>query len=339
MPSSRLRPISSASAAVMTLARTAAASTKSGWPHGSAGPAGELSRSRRRDAQAALAQACFCPARHAAQHSRDASGTRSRSSRSRARSAARNPVRMSACRSSVSPRQPADREAAARRSPGIATPARPTTHAGSPPRARRTSSAQTLFRPAGLVAGCSSRARSSPSGISRFGSPAARRPGLTASGRGPVVSVRNAASAASSGPDPPPRAGPTARTGDLAAPGQVRAGSSWRMRAPRRERACSRAPRKPAVMDLPSTSDRPRAAFSPTRHAPGDDLPRAGCRQAARPARRASASRSTWQVHGSYAAGSRQVHRRYTGCGSVAGAAAIRRIAEALGERDGASSS
>ena len=66
--------------------RTAAASTKSGCPAAVA-VAGALSwpaRSRRRAFQPASARASFSPARRAAQHSRDASGTDSRSSRSRA---------------------------------------------------------------------------------------------------------------------------------------------------------------------------------------------------------------------------------------------------------------
>ncbi len=49
-PSSRVAPISSASAALITPAATAAASTKSGCPHGRGGAAGCTPTTRRRTA-------------------------------------------------------------------------------------------------------------------------------------------------------------------------------------------------------------------------------------------------------------------------------------------------
>jgi hypothetical protein len=180
--------------------------------------------------------------------------------------AAWNPASTSVSRSSRSPRQAADRTATARCRPGMAMPVSPITHAGPPPRGRRTSSAHTLLRALPLAAGCSSMALSSSSGTRRSGSPRARRAGLRAKGRGPVTSARNAASALSSGPSPYSSV-PTVS----GAPGQSRAGAAgaWRsgIAAPRgREFAVFPAPMNAPALDLSWTCDIPSGDLSRTCH-------------------------------------------------------------------------
>ena len=139
-------------------------------------------------------------------------------------------------------------------------PARPITHAGPLARAAADQLGPHLVARRGARwPGAAAGPCSSSSGTSRSGSPGARRAGLRASGRGPVTSARNAASALSSGPSPCP-SGPAVS----GASGQSRAGAerAWRsgMAAPRgREFAVFAAPMKPPALDLSWTCDIPSA--------------------------------------------------------------------------------
>ena len=168
----------------------------------------------------------------------------------------------------------------------MATPTRPTTQAGEPDRARRTSSAQTLLRARAPVAGCSRRTRSSSSGTSRSGRPGASAAACRASGCGPVVSARNAASAESSGLSMQPPGSAAACTAGgpgwwspargAGRPGLVlsRMKGSWSRGSGWGGSPCSQPPltwRGP-VMDPWPPSRRPSAGLALTCGVPGSDL-------------------------------------------------------------------
>ena len=196
----------------------------------------------------------------------------------------------------------------------MAMPARPTVQAGSPARARRTSSAHTWLRARALVEGCSSSTRSSSSGTGRSGRPAATLAACSASGCGPAHSSRNAASAASKGSGAAEwssmrKLQASEADGNEAPSSHPR--STWRVPAMYLARPAAD-PDVPAVY-LGCTSDLPGMYLRPRRLRPARRDP------SRRPARLPPTARYiralTCAAPARYIAGTSEVHARYKACG------------------------